>query len=411
MPLALTIACMLGTSVPPADPSLSTEGHAVRVIDSELGVRSGFSARVGDSRVLLFDGPPGLPTVIPIEEVIGLSVGPVTSRQTTARHRSDAERYGDDVPIAFQYLELVDGQRIPGSLQLGADGRPAWRSAWLSAVPLDLERIVKLRLDESTVVPDAEESDIVVLKNGDRLEGLLLDFGAEVEIEIDDATGAARSVTIPIDRVSAISLLNPPEASSGTMSWFSGGHRLLSESITIAADGRREFSADGYVTLVSPAVGGDIAEIPLEFLIASTLDADRIRPLATVPRKVVGDSGGPLRSWVPDARIVDGHHAFDAAPILIDGPATIEFELPFDRGRVAMIVERPLEIGPGRSTFVISIDGTEAARVDVDPTEPLHRIVVPYEGGRLGVHVEDGGDGPFNDSVVLREAIVVRGSD
>ena len=76
-----------------------------------------------------------------------------------------------------------------------------------------------------------------------------------------------------------------------------------------------------------------------------------------------------------------------------------------------MIVERPLELGPGRSTFVISIDGTEAARVDVDPSEPLHRIVVPYEGRKLGVHVEDGGDGPFNDSVVLREAIVVRGSD
>ena len=49
--------------------------------------------------------------------------------------------------------------------------------------------------------------------------------------------------------------------------------------------------------------------------------------------------------------------------------------------------------------------------MDVDPTEPLHRIVVPYEGRKLGVHVEDGGDGPFNDSVVLREAIVVRGSD
>ncbi|MBC03560.1 MAG: hypothetical protein CMJ34_09710 [Phycisphaerae bacterium] len=398
--VATMILTTVAASQDPEPPRIT--GTTIRVIDESLEVRNGDPVRIEESRVLVFDGAPGLPTIIPTEELVAIVTGPVTSRSTYLSDRKSAARAGDDAPIAVPYLELVDGQRFPGTLRPGTDGDPVWRSAWVKDLRFDLDRISKLKLSEDDqVVPTAVDADVVVLSNGDRIEGLVMEIGMNVEIEVDRPDGDTGSVTIPIDRVASISLVNPMEPASGSMTWLRGGHRIRSESVRIVGD--------GYISLMSPLVGGDTAEIPLDFLVATVVDADRVIPLAS--RKVVSLEPGPageIRPWIPEPTPLPGHHAFDAPPIRMDGPLRVRFDLPSRGGRLAMTLERPMEIGAGRLVFRILDDGRVVHSVIVDEDEPVHRIVVDFESDRLGMEIDPSDDGPFHDSIVLREAIIVR---
>ena len=377
-------------------------GTDVRVIEDSLEVRTCDPIRIEDARVLVFDGLPGLPRILPIDDVLAIAIGPVTSRETTLSDRSADSRAGDDVSITAPYLDLVDGQRIPGTHRPGDEGRPVWRSAWLKDIPLDLDRISSVRFSpDGGTVPVAIEADVVVLANGDRLEGLVDDIGLEVTIEVDGPDGDPTVVRVPIDRVASISLVNPMERPAGAMTWIRGGHRILSESVRIAND--------GYVTLVAPKVGGDVAEVPIDFLVATVFEAERVLPLAS--REVASlDAGASdvLRPWIPEPKMSAGHHAFGAAPIRLDGPLRVVFELPSDGGRFSTTIERPMESGSGRMTVHVLDDGRRVRSVVVHQDDPVHRLVVDFESDRLGIEIESGDDGPFRDSIVLHEAIIVR---
>ena len=84
------------------------------------------------------------------------------------------------------------------------------------------------------------------------------------------------------------------------------------------------------------------------------------------------------------------------------------FTLPEGPVRVAMTVERPSECGLGRLEVVVSDGVREIERRTLDAADSVHSMVIPITTGRLEVEVEDGGDGPFRDTLILREAIVVR---
>ena len=397
---ATSIPATMVNAQDPEPPTLT--GTSIRVIDESLVDRTGDPVRIEDSRVLVFDGPPGLPSIVPFEDLLAIVTTPITFRSTMLSERSSSDRAGDDAPIAVPYLELVDGQRFPGTLRPGRQGEPVWRSAWLKDIPFDLDRISRLNLSESGVpVPDAVDNDVVILANGDRIEGLVADVGFNVEIEVDRPDGDTNTVEIPLDRVASISLVNPKEPGKGAMTWLRGGHRIRSESVRILGD--------GYVSLTSPQVGGGTAEIPLDFLVATVVDANRVLPLAT--QEIVSLESGPageLRPWIPKPTAAPGHHAFDAAPIRMDGPLRVTFDLPVSGGRLATTLERPMEIGPGRMVFRILDDGRPIHSVVVDENDPVHPIVVDFDSDRLGFEIDPGGDGPFHDSIVLREAIIVR---
>lgn len=401
------VAALAFTAMPisNAQESPRITGTEIRVVDEALEVRVGDPVRIDESRVLVFDGPPGLPSIVPLPDLIAISTSPVTTRSTTLSNRNDAARAGDDSAIKVPYLELVDGQRIPGSLRSTQGGRPVWRSAWLRDIEFDLDRISRLSLsDDGRPVPRAVDADVVMLVNGDRIDGLVESIGTQVDVEVDRPGGEPGSVRIPLDRIASISLVNPMEIGSGAMTWLRGGHRIRSESIRILGD--------GYLTLVAPMVGGDSAEIPLEFLVAAVLESDRLHPLATQDDVIV-DPGpaGEIRAWIPMPKTSPGHHAYDASPIRMDGPLRATYELPVAGGRLATTIERPMESGPGRLVFRVLDDGRTIHSVEVDQDEPVHRIVVDFESDRLGFEIDSGDDGPFHDSIVLHEAIIVRPRD
>ena len=86
-------------------------------------------------------------------------------------------------------------------------------------------------------------------------------------------------------------------------------------------------------------------------------------------------------------------------------------DLVEDAGLVAAnraLFERPSDAGRGRVVVVVFDGDTEIERHTLDGDDPTVRIAVPVTSGVLGIEIEDGGDGPYRDAVIVREAIVVR---
>ena len=376
-------------------------GRWSRVIDESLNVIEGDPLLIDESMVSVepLNTDSDLKSSS-VQDVLAIIVGPSISRDLTVSERMAATRAGDDAPIRTSYIELVDGQRIPGSLHADNEGTPVWRSAWVRDIPFELETLRSIRLQDGAVVPEATESDIIVLSNGDRLSGLILKMDTEVEIEVERSNGDIDVISIPIDRIASVSLLNPLVPRSGTMVWLRGGHRLGSKSIQIGDD--------GYVRLLEPAVGGDTAEIPAEFLIGVATDANRIDSIASMEITVDEGPDGGLRPWIPEPKISSGHHPLDASPVRLDGPLEATIRLPGQGFRFMATVERPMESGSGRSILRILDGDRELQVIEITPESPVHRIRVPISGDRLILRIEDGGDGPFHDSIVLREAVVIR---
>ena len=396
--LAIVVACPVLAN---GQDDARSNGIGFRVIDDSLASTKGDPITIEDGRVLLFDHPGGVPKVVPLSRVIGVAVGTVADRDVTPAHRSAIRRAGDDVAFTEPFLEFIDGQRLKGDIHPGEDGEVLWRSAWIRDLPFDLERIRAIRFEEGARVGDAIDSDVVILSNGDELRGLVDDIGREVVVEVDDAAGGApRRVEVPIHRVASVALVNPPMPVEGAMTLLRGGHRIASRGVRIGDD--------GYLRLTEPLLGGDVAEVPLEFLVSSAFQSSRIVPLATLPVEIGPGRNAGLRPWIPPIDIEAGHHPFDAAPIELSGPMRADFELPPGPNRVKATIERPSEAGPGRVVIVVLDDDIEVARHELDADRPIAEIVVPVSSGRLRFEVEDGGDGPYRDAVIVREAIVIR---
>ncbi|MEC8321817.1 MAG: hypothetical protein VX012_10445 [Planctomycetota bacterium] len=374
-------------------------GRIHRVVDETMTVIEGDPLLIDESMVVVHAEGEDERFSRPIDDVVFLIVGPGHSRDLVVSDRMAATRAGDDVPIASPYLELTDGQRIPGSLHPGDRGEPVWRSAWVRDLEFDLDRIGALRLVPGTRVPEAVDEDVLVLTNGDRLNGLMLEVGNEVVIEVERPGRDPETVGVPIDRVAAVSLVNPVVPRRGTMTWLRGGHRIGSESIRIGDD--------GYLRLQDPAVGGDTVEIPVEFLMGVAMDAARITPLSSLEIVVEPGPAAGIRPWIPEASVAVGHHPLDAAPVRLDGPLAAKIVLPSPGLRLVATLERPIDAGPGSCRVRILDGDVVEEEFVVDAADPLHRIDTSISGDRITIEIDDHGDGPFNDSIVLREAFVI----
>ena len=394
--VATTISASHGGSevVPP-----DRIGRVHRVLDESMGVIEGDPLLIDESTVSVYEEADDQRVFRPIDDVVLVIVGPGHAREIVVSDRMAAARAGDDAPIASPYLELVDGQRFPGSLHPGADGEPVWRSAWVRDQDFDLDRIRAIRLARGVQVPPAVDADVLVLTNGDRLEGLVLEMGSRVQIEVERSDRDPETIGVPIDRVAAVSLVNPIQPRRGSMTWLRGGHRIGSESIRIGDD--------GYLRLLNPVVGGGPVEIPLEFLMGVAMDAGRIVSVSDLDIEVEPGPAKGIRPWIPEVSTAVGHHPIDAAPLRLDGPLAATITLPNPGVRFIATLERPIDAGAG-SCLVRVLDADEVVEeIVVDPSDPLHRIDTSISSDRITIEIDDYGDGPFNDSVVLREAFVV----
>ena len=144
----------------------------------------------------------------------------------------------DTEPLAVDrrqgLIVLADGQRLPGQAisNPNSDGEMlAWNHPWLGRldVPLGEVNIVHLRPGRPRLI--ADDTDLLLLSNGDRLEGLVLSFGDPLTLEFTDAGGVSTPLEIPLERVWAVAFVTPPAAAAGRRLWFHDGTVINAASL------------------------------------------------------------------------------------------------------------------------------------------------------------------------------------
>lgn len=394
---AVAVGCGLRSTAQGQAPSTDVRG---RVVDVDLESHDGHPIVVDGRNILLFDQPAGVPEVMPISRAIVLVVGDATYRERGMPDR-DRFRGGRGVdPGRTSVVETLDGQRIPGTTFRDDDGRILWRSAWLPDLVLDPETLSAVRLVEGAEIVEAVDADVVLLANGDRIEGFVESIGDSVVLEMVGGDRDGESIEVPLDRVASISIVNPPTEPSGVMVWSRGGHRLLGESL--------EIGDDGYLRLRRPALGGDVAEIPSEDLLGASFAADRVRPWSSLEWIQEAGPATFLRPWIPPIERESGHHPIDAKPMRIHGSMKASAVPPWPTAAFRVVVERAPDAGPGSCVFVVRDGERELSRHPIDRENPVVVATGEVRNGPIVFEVEPGDDGPFEDELVLREAFLVR---
>jgi len=313
------------------------------------------------------------------------------------------------------WIELTDGQRFAGSLASGPEN--ADDLFWISPVfgtmrvSLDNVRLVVLDPDVDLDV-DIESrsevaSDYVLLRNGDVLSGFIEHIGQT--IGIDAGSGVVR---IGLDRLAAAQFANDATDRKGIFVWLSDG--------TVANVASLATTHSTIELTRSPAnkntEANDVAlkhTFPLSSLVALVPDSSTFHPLASLV--LTRHVASPQRRWTPDAVIGSKRtRSLDAADIEIPGPMRLEWSLP-DGSRLitfdAMLPERSRMWGDCEIIVHAIVRGQDVpiARTHVSADHPSVSMIaeIPAESTGLAITLDAGRFGPAQDTVILRNAIVL----
>jgi hypothetical protein len=309
-----------------------------------------------------------------------------------------AEDTGPPIPPAGAVV-LADGQRLPGVLGDVApreDGAIVWLHAWLDRVTVPLDRVATAVFQPGAAAPAPGVLDVILLGNGDRLEGLLAGVGANVSLDVE-RDGRRETTLIPFERVAALTLVAPPRAPTGTRVWFRDGTVLAVDRI-LAGD-------DGYVRLAAP-LAPRVQEIQLRVtdVLGIMLDPDAIVPLAALPPARIEDD--PLRFEVPAPRAMDEGAPLGLARIEMRGPLVVRYALPPGARRFAAHGEIPRDAQAWADfEIVISCDAQPLVRAKLGGATPEIDVNVPVRGAELTIEMIEGRNGPIQDRLVLERAM------
>lgn len=326
--------------------------------------------------------------------------------------RADAEqRLQQARGVSPGFIELTDGQRFPGELTpTGAEeDTVAWSHPAFGDVRFTLEQVARVVLDRavfegmsgaSEIEGDAPVEDVLLLANGDRLDGFILSLGDPIEIETD---GLVQS--IPQDRVAAVRLANPASPLKGMVVWLDDGSVAVVASLD--AEARRG------VRLRLPS-GAD-AETSLESLRAVAFSAGRLSPLASldvvdqrpIDRRRLLSPVGPAPDMPEGAP-----PALRAPDLLIPGPMIVRYQLPEGARRFGAVAEMPLDALPwGDCELIVEIDGREELRIRLNDRRTRREFSIaidPALGAQtLSIRLLPGAHGPVNDRIILRRPLLL----
>ena len=299
-------------------------------------------------------------------------------------------------------VRLVDGQRLTGtpSMIRSDDEVMSWDHPVLGLVDIPLERIDRVQQNRSIVgsrvpaiIGPAQSADVLLLINGDRLEGFLTSIGANAGFEIDGA-----AVTVPIADVDQIAMANPSESLEGSVVWLADGSVIAAPGLTIAG-GVPTLAQSDAQEATEAGVGND-PEPRQIILDPSTLRAFVREAGALVPLASVSKSAG--------LRIEEESAAFNAEPIVLPRPMTARFELPDGASWLSFDAELPLRARTwGHASLTVLADGTQAASIELSPGAPNASVRIELHGATiLEIVLEPGGFGPVQVMAVLRDALI-----
>lgn len=325
------------------------------------------------------------------------------------------------------WVEMVDGQVLPGSPTVSNDGaadRVAWSARLWGPVLIDLEGVQRVvvnaraaaRVMQGSLERGAASEDRVVLINGDVLDGFVESVsGAAVRIE---SGGEVRSIELA--RVAIISLASPVRSPSGARVWLADG-TVARGALRPAPAGKIGLVPDGpWIERGSESLAGASresagVELELSEVGALAFDASRLIALGSLSARVEGVSA---RRWTPPVVVGSARGvALGAADIELPGPMSAEWMLPQGASHVSMRLELPESARVfGDCVVRVEIAGEEASgathRLSSASPSAMVRLALgaaPSAEGvrRLVVRVEAGERGGIQDRVVIRRGLVL----
>ncbi len=341
---------------------------------------------------VVWSDPTGDTAVVPVGDVLGLA----------ARGLSRAEEETGGVLSALRFepsmLRLTDGRRLTGSLSAQEDLPETlrWQHPVLGRVDVPLEQIDRLVLQRATVgagtvelLPIAEQDDVILLRNGDRLEGFVAGLGRDAVIEVD-----GRSIAVPMETVHQVALANPRERWRGPMVWLRDG------SVLGAAEVRFDGAAFVLIDDTTPATEADDTEGSAQSV---TIRPEHVSAVSFDTRRLV-----PVSSLLGGAAGVGEPGAFGARAITLDGRASVGVELPGGASRLALTAELPLRARAwGRCELLLSTDGVVRARLPMSAATPVIDYELDLDGAStLELTLEPGEFGRVHSVVEVRDALI-----
>lgn len=306
-------------------------------------------------------------------------------------------------------VELVDGTRLLGSLEQPTEGKRGAETAIahetsIGDVTFDLDHLARLVYDATaeTSPIGAGDSDVIELANGDRMEGLVASLWPLV---VEDAADASKKTELTPDRVRQIVMSNKRRESGLSRVWLRDGS-IVNVSSFVKGEGgvlAGEAHVDGNDGVFKLSAGA--ARVA-----ALVMSGTKLEPLSEIP--VSGYRPGPGRRWAPGPSVIGGAGGASAlgGDIELSGPMTAEWELPKGAARFSAGVE--LAAGAralGSCTIIVEWRGQEIAKIALSEAAASGEIIAPLEGGegKLVVKIESGSRGPVQNTVVLRQALVL----
>lgn len=298
---------------------------------------------------------------------------------------------------------LSDGQLLPGAAISNADPNRnalAWDHIWVGRMELPLGAIASVTFGPHIQPPPTGVGDVVLLTNGDQLTGLVIELGDPVVFD-PQYDGESDELTIPAERVAAVSLVTQSRLPEGQRVWFADG--------TIINARRLLIGDDSHVRLAANPAGNSLheAERPLSEVVAVLFRCGALVPLASIEPASI--DGPPDRFTIPPPVRTQPAAVADLSPIEIRGPLTLRYILPTGVTRFAASAMLPVDARTwGDFELVIECDGVEIVREHFDADNATASINTELNGREFTIRLLPGERGPIQDRLVLSQAMFLR---
>lgn len=313
-------------------------------------------------------------------------------------------------------MVMADGQRMPGALA-GAftdpDGgmRIVWKHLGLGAIDAPLDRVAGLSLQGGAPIPVAKAADVIVLANGDRIEGVVERIGETFTIEQD---GQRRE--IPVDRIASCAFVTSPAPKLPVRVWQADG--TVIDGTELRPVGDLAFALAG-PSLLS---GRNLVVLSAEEMHGAEITGGgnlRIMPLAALAPVVQASADVQLATHAPmGPEPLDANPPLDVAALEIRGPVRLVYEIPKGTERLVGQLSVRERLRPWAHAPVIVKQGVRellSATLDADNASVALdlRLDPSLAGaeGALSIEVGEGQRAAIGDVLVLdRALLIVRGS-
>lgn len=377
------------------------------LVTRDAQVREVRLAAINDQSIVIMDAGPGWVTL--------------DLRQCVALLGPDSAAAESSMRPARGMIVLADGQRLPGEAVTGATSPPdtlAWNHPWLGRVDVSFNAIASVLLTADAVAPAPGDADVVLTANGDKQEGFVTAIGENITLDVGE--GANRqTVAIPLDRVTAITMIAPRQPGTGRRVWFTEGTVLDVKSIAVGDDGYVRMT--GGTLLDRNGDAGSVGanqpsstppRVGLSDIAAMLFDRDALLPLASLtPSRVEGPA---TRYVLPKPTLLNPDAALGLSAIDFSGPLVTRYALPAGCERFIAEAELPRDMRAwGDCELIVRSDDAQVFRARLNAMTPTAAINVPLpdkKGGReLTIEVTAGAHGPIQDLVRLHRPMLLKG--